>query len=211
VSISKLQDYSQMITVLSSLAKSAEVEDLLQSFPSSRDAVELGNLFDRHGSDKARFHNYHFLYSSLLTGRRNDALCILEIGMWHGGSLRAFRDFGKRYSIFGVDKEECFLFQEERIQTFLGDQTKPETLVQLTSGLPRFDLIVDDGLHRPWAALNTIAALIAHLKPNGYLVVEDIDSDDLALWNVSLSILSQSFKCNLYQAARGFVLVIQAT
>ena len=51
-------------------------------------ADELGELFNKYNSDKAnnpkkpRFHNYHFLYNSILKQLgRNERLNVLEIGL----------------------------------------------------------------------------------------------------------------------------------
>lgn len=46
-----------------------------------KDCQDMANLFNLYGSDKSGKHNYHLAYASLLSGRRNENLSILEIGL----------------------------------------------------------------------------------------------------------------------------------
>ena len=84
----------------------------------TRDSDALEALFNKYGSDKSARHDYHKLYSSILGPRRNENLCLLEIGLGTtdpsvvsnmgkhgkpGASLRAFRDYLPNAQIFGAD------------------------------------------------------------------------------------------------------------
>ena len=43
-----------------------------------------------------------------------------------------------------------------------------------TFGSQRFDLVIDDGLYAPGANLNVLEFALQHLRPGGYVVIEDI-------------------------------------
>jgi SAM-dependent methyltransferase len=172
----------------------------------TRDCIDLGGLFDRHGSDKATVHDYHMLYAALLSGRRLQSLTLLEIGLGTntitvrsnmgpsgrpGASLRAFRDWAPQADIHGADIDRSILFSEDRITTYWVDQTDAKSAEGLGRSLAsrKFDLIIDDGLHEPHANLNTVAFALDRLKPGGYVVVEDILPASLPLWRIAAAIL----------------------
>ena len=186
------------------------------------DAVALGELLLKHGSDKSTHHDYHEIYAALLD--RNQQLRILEIGLgsnnWAiqsnmglngrpGASLRAFRDWAPNAVLLGADVDRGILFEEERISTFFVDQTDAGSLKALVSQVgSNFDLIIDDGLHLPHANLNTIEALLPLLKPGGTMVIEDIDPVHLHYWHVASGILKNT---SLLERRGGYLFVIPST
>ena len=173
----------------------------------SREAAnELELLFNKHGSDKAWDHNYHLLYGSFLGPRRQNTMRVLEIGLGTnnpdvvstmgesgipGASLRAFRDFLPNAQVFGADIDEPILFKEDRIETYYVDQTQPDSFndLLLNLGTEGFDLVIDDGLHAPNANIATLAFALHILKPNGWLVIEDIKTESLPIWETVSALL----------------------
>jgi SAM-dependent methyltransferase len=171
----------------------------------------LGRLLTKHGSDKATKHNYHLLYAHILNPKTTTSLLEIGLGtnntdvpshMGEGGSpgasLRAFRDYLPGAEIYGADIDERILFQEPRIKTFKVDQTEPASLGRIVSG--PFDLIIDDGLHAPHANLATLGFALRKLKPNGWVVIEDITPRALPIWQVVDRLLRDSFTTYLIEA-----------
>jgi hypothetical protein len=193
---------------------------------SNSDAEELGRLFRLHGSDKSTLHDYHTIYSSILSAKRSCKLNLLEIGIgsnnldvpynmgaWGkpGASLRAFREWAPDAEIFGADVDRRILFQEERISTFWVDQTNLQSLSDLASVLQRtnFDLIIDDGLHLPHANFNTLHAFLNLLKDDGVFVIEDIEEAHVPFWHLARAILS-NYDSYLEPAKGGYVFILRS-
>jgi hypothetical protein len=191
----------------------------------SRSARTLGSLFEQYGSDKSTRHNYHWVYGDLLDGRRDAPLRLLEVGMGTnhadvashmgaagrpGASLRAFRDFLPNAQIVGADIDRRILFEEDRITSFYVDQTSMESFAALgvAVGSEPFDLIIDDGLHSPNANLATLRFALAHLRPGGTVVIEDIPERSLPIWTAVSAMLSSRGAIRIVTAPDGCLFVL---
>ena len=189
----------------------------LSEFASKSDAKRLQDLFNRHGSDKSTpRHNYHLVYAEILNRLGQDRpLRTLEIGLGTnnsnlasnmnylgtrhrvGASLRSFRDFLPRSAVFGADVDERILFAEERIRTAAVDQMSRASFSKLFTafGALPFDLIIDDGLHAVGSSMNTLlfalSAANVHSPRGAYIVVEDIHSRQLPVFELISWILGQ--------------------
>jgi hypothetical protein len=191
------------------------------------DDVELlGSLFDRYGSDKAGEHNYHLFYGGAF-GDRSAVRSVLEIGvgtqnpsivsstgraMRPGASLRAFREFFPSAHIFGADVDRGILFVEDRIDTCYVDQTNQASFAALsrfTGG--DLDLIIDDGLHAPNANLAVLIFALDHLAVGGWVVIEDIASEAVPLWQVVGALMPTTYACELLQARSGVIFAARRT
>lgn len=211
------------LSALSGDVKIIELEEVTKDITGDDDCKELGELFAYHGSDKSTKHNYYLLYASILKGKRDLPLNILEIGLGTnnpdlpssmrgkgtpGASMRAFRDWGKKFNVYGADVDKDILISEDRIKTYFVDQTKPESLDNLVARLPKFDLIIDDGLHTPWANLNTLNFALKLLKPRGYFVVEDIRDIYIPVWKIAVSLFPDNYKYRLIKAKKEIMLAL---
>jgi SAM-dependent methyltransferase len=203
-----------------------ELEKIFRDCSDEKDCQELATLLAQHGSDKSTKHNYHIVYATLLKEMRNSSLSIIEIGLGTtnqeipshmetdgvpGASLRAFRDWGKNFMVYGADIDAEILFSEDRISTYFVDQTDPRSLRELAARFPAesVDLIIDDGWHHPWANLNTLNALWDLLKPKSFFVVEDIFDDYVYIWQVALAVMPERYHCQLIRAKSEIMCVIQ--
>lgn len=182
------------------------------------DAKDLSEYFKQYGSDKSTRHNYYLIYADILKGQRNDSFNLLEIGLGtpsasvseYCASSKAFRDWAPNAQIYGADIRKDILFQEERIHTYYADQTDLESLKSFTDQLScKFDLIIDDGLHTPWANFNTITATLPLLKDDGVLVVEDILNRYVHFWPVLMAIITPSYVCKFVKMKYQTVCIIQ--
>lgn len=222
------QTFPLMLELLSATRGKIEAPTPIAAFANTsakrESALRLKDLFDRYGSDKGNLnHKYHLLYGALLASQ--DVSAILEIGlgtnnvkfvshMTRGGqpgaSLRAFKQFLPGAQVYGADIDRDILFSEDRITTFFVDQTDITSFTALDASLPtELDLIIDDGLHSPNANLATLVFGLGRLKVNGYLVVEDIPSDALPIWQVvSAALLPDRYESFVVDAGRVFLFLV---
>lgn len=205
------------------------IESIYEVFRDAQDCPDteaLRELFNRCGSDKAVFHDYHLAYGGLLQGRRGEPLDLLEIGLGTnnvdvpsnmgrnacpGASVRAFRDWAGRASIVGADVDERILFSEERIETHFIDQLDQASIRRFADRMAgrTFDLIIDDGLHTPEANINTLFLSLSLLKAGGAIVVEDIGEEDFPFWDMVFMALETRYRCRFVRAKQACLAIIQ--
>jgi hypothetical protein len=158
---------------------------------------ELCELARKYGSDKCRF--YTPFYDSILSSRRNSVQRVLELGIGYeelmlpcaknsgldhyevGASLKMWRDYFPKSEVWGLDNEidRCVkaLAGESRIYCRFVDERAPETFEQIADIGSGFDLIVEDGLHEPWAQMRAMQHLMPLLSEDGIYIMEDIMQD----------------------------------
>lgn len=145
-----------------------EAETVLPRTSSS--LAELGRLY---GSDKPV--QYAPFYDILLESRQASVRSVFEIGIFKGGSLRMWRDYFFRAQIYGMDINPDALFTEERIRTFQGDQASAGAIRKVADTCGPFDLIVEDGSHKPGHQVMNAEFLMPYLSPCGLYIIEDIN------------------------------------
>lgn len=117
---------------------------------------QLLEAFDRNRTDKGSLlHGYHPMYSAIF---KNVAITkMLEVGVLDGRSLAAWCEIFPDAEIVGVDiKHRPVPKAAERAKYFVGNSTKPDISQLVGSG---YDMIIDDGDHRPEAQWDTFINL----------------------------------------------------
>lgn len=147
----------------------------------------LSELFRKYGSDKGgdhlaagdTCHRYGEVYHELFGDRRERVRNVFEIGIAHGYSLQAWRDYFPNADIAGIDTNPYSLLKGERIRTFMADQSDPRHLISVMEvlNLRKFDLMVDDGSHEPAHQILSARVLLPFLSDDGLYVIEDIEPD----------------------------------
>lgn len=149
----------------------------------------LQELARKWGTDKAFF--YAPYYEVLFSGRTVRKLLEIGIGTpsamaesiaragWTdyrpGASLRMWAEYFPEAEIYGIDidPEVCAVSADARIMTECGDSTiKPTELFMELSF--RFDVIIDDGSHKPQDQLRTMQNFYQLLAPDGIYITEDV-------------------------------------
>ena len=145
-----------------------------------REPDPLTRLAMLHGTDKWGEHLYTPHYHRIFAGRRERVARVLEIGIGgydnpHCGglSLLMWRDYFPKAHITGFDIAPKALPAQDRITVLRGDQSDPEDLARLARDHGPFDIIIDDGSHRPEHVMASFEALFEHLTPDGIYAVED--------------------------------------
>ena len=103
----------------------------------------------------------------------NAELNILEIGVQKGGSLVAWKEYFPNASIYGIDIEDQILDEYRRadfnylIADIKSDEAK-QWLKEKT-----FDIIIDDGSHKPYDIMYVVDNFLKNLNQNGFMILED--------------------------------------
>lgn len=132
--------------------------------------MELNDLAIKYATDKYS-HGYCEHYLKHLPPK--DAVFnLLEIGIFHGGSLKMWKDYYPNANIFGIDIEQQYMFTEERIVTFCGNATSADFINSLD--LPEMSIIIDDGSHQAVDIVKTFELLYSKVPVGGVYVIEDL-------------------------------------
>jgi hypothetical protein len=225
------QTFPLLVDLLSANGTPPEEPVPIDSFVDTEDkkraAEELKALFDKFGSDKSTYHDYHLIYGSILaepqrvtnvfevglgTDNRDVVSNMVGRGDQPGASLRAFREFLPLAQIYGADIDRRILFKDERITTFFLDQTDPKSFDVLAASIPGdFDLVIDDGLHSPNANIATLTFGLRKLKIGGWMVVEDIAPAALPLWRVVSTMLPDGYESHIVTAKDALLFSVERT
>ena len=176
----------------------------------------LSELCEKYGSDKGfmnyhskkpyawRPHSYASFYHSIFCLNRESIKFVYECGIGTnnlniksnmtenaepGASLRVWKDYFVNANIFGGDIDKNILFEEDRIKTHFVDQLNASSIKLMweKTGVEKFDIIIDDGLHEPKANLNFFFNSIHKLKENGIYIIEDVSNHHIKYLNNKLS------------------------
>jgi hypothetical protein len=151
----------------------------------------LCKLAFHYGSDKCPqiLHSYTPFYYEFLKDK--DIKKVLEMGIGDlpyrarikkqgfnpqlGASLKMWRDFFPQAKVYGADIDPDTMFTDERIETFICDQTKKRDLRKLIEKTGSdIDLFIDDGLHAKETQIFMAQVLMPLLKKEVIYVIEDI-------------------------------------
>lgn len=158
---------------------------------------ELRKFFDANAEGKllTKWEHYFEIYERHFARYRNQELVLLEIGVYHGGSLDMWREyFGAKCKIIGVDvNPSCQTLATDHIDIIIGDQADKAFLSELTQQIPPVDILIDDGGHTMAQQINTFEVLFPHVKADGIYLCEDLHT---SYWS--------SFDAG-YQAANSYI------
>lgn len=120
----------------------------------------------------------HFfdVYDRHFAAYRGKEVVILEIGVFHGGSLQMWKEyFGPKAMIYGIDIDpRCKVLEEDRIKILTGSQSDRAFLRKVRDELPPIDILIDDGGHTMQQQIITFEELYGKVKPDGVYLCEDL-------------------------------------
>jgi len=132
-------------------------------------------------TDKYWVHSYTRLYDQFLGYMRPTASKILEIGVFRGASLLLWEQAFPNAAIYGVDKHfhiwQRYLAGRERVKVFVGRQEDIPFLQEKVIPAGPYDIIIDDGGHRPEPTQASFRTLWASVAKGGWYVIEDLFGD----------------------------------
>lgn len=135
-----------------------------------------------HGSDKGDIapdgNHYANWYENWFSPIREKVTNICEIGVYNGGSTRAFYDYFSNANIIGIDIFDKTQYENDRTITKVVDQGNPEQLDSFIAECDaqdfKFDIIIDDGSHDVGHQQISFGKLFKLVKPGGLYIIEDM-------------------------------------
>jgi hypothetical protein len=114
------------------------------------DRSKYYNIWKRFPGGHKKY-SYFELYDRLFANLAGKKPKVLEIGVYKGASIYAWKDFfGEDSRIVGIDIDpECKRFEDKSqdIYVLIGNQSDTQFLRSLTNKFGVFDVIIDDGSH----------------------------------------------------------------
>ena len=119
--------------------------------------------------------HYFDVYHRHFARFRGRDCTIVEIGIYHGGSLQMWKDyFGPQARIVGVDIDPRVReYAEPQVEIEVGDQADRGFLRALRDKVGRIDVLIDDGGHRMEQQRATFEELYTAVADDGVILVED--------------------------------------
>jgi hypothetical protein len=125
-------------------------------------------------------------YEQFFEPIRHLPLALLELGIYQGGSMKAWEAYFSAARIAGIDRTLPPISLGDRIRMFAGDQTDCRFLTRVAAEMAPgglFDLIIDDCSHIGELSKITFWHLFdSHLKPGGFYCIEDWGTGFLEQW-----------------------------
>lgn len=149
------------------------------------DNKTLSDIAKIYPTDKDFTHNYYNeVYEKYFSPIKDDVKLLCEIGIggfmgdyWKpGNSLKVFRDYFQNAQILGLDIVKHELDDLNRITLDWIDQSKRDLVIEYSSKLNDYDIILDDGSHNVYDQQITFAHFFKSLKSGGIYVIEDLHS-----------------------------------
>lgn len=133
------------------------------------------NMVDK-GTVHYEAHGYTEIYSEYIPNNKKGNL--LEIGVWHGDSIRMWNEYNPEMEISAIDIDEnvkYYMRGDEKLNLYIGNQSDENFLKHILFWTPGgFDFIIDDGSHNHDDVLNSFKYLVPSLKNGAIYFIEDL-------------------------------------
>lgn len=130
---------------------------------------------DNRGPLMNKWLHYFDIYDRHFARFRGRDIVMLEIGVYHGGSLGMWKSyFGPGARLVGVDiNPRARKFADPQVDIVIGDQSDRAFLRELKARYPRIDILLDDGGHAMQHQITTFEELYDAVAADGVYMVED--------------------------------------
>ena len=134
------------------------------------------HFFNNPGRLMQKWHHYFDIYHRHFQFFRGRSPVVLEIGVFHGGSLQMWKKyFGPGAQIVGIDIDpRCRDLEEDGIRVLIGNQADRGFLAGVREQVPHIDIVIDDGGHTMPQQITSFEELYSHIQPNGIYLCEDL-------------------------------------
>lgn len=143
--------------------------------------MSLVELADNSRTDKNTLHSYLPLYQKLLEGKKDTAKNVLEVGIYHGGSIKLWNDFFPNATVYGLDImniNNVWDGIKNNNKIILHTSTDAYNNIFFVTNLLnkeiKFDFMLDDGPHSLESMKQFIKLYSQIISDDGILIIEDI-------------------------------------
>jgi hypothetical protein len=153
---------------------------------------KLTELANKYGSDKGTLApsighhgprlNFTPKYSEYFEPIKNNKIKILEIGVGSGPSLKVWYDYFPNAEIYAIDIVSQKQHENDRVKTFVFDQSNRKDLENLIKNIGKLDIIIDDGSHVVKHQQISFGFLFEYMNSNGQYWIEDLHTSDESVW-----------------------------
>lgn len=156
------------------------LQELLNTGDYFTDKGRFPNSNKYYDTSVVDLHNYIPTYEAMFSTMKNESINFLEIGIYHGGSLKLWRDYFTKANIIGIDivytETARNTLANTNVSVLLSDSTDSNSDV-LTNKIKdiEFDIIIDDGCHSFDSQYKTLQNYWGKLKTGGIYIIEDIE------------------------------------
>lgn len=148
--------------------------------------MSLEEIVNNSLTDKNTCHSYLPLYQTLLEKKKETAQSVLEIGIYHGGSIKLWSDFFTNATIYGLDCnniDNLFvtdIVNKEKIILYTSIDAYNENFFKLNflNENIKCDFMLDDGPHTLESMIQFIKLYSQIMTDDGILIIEDVQSFD---------------------------------
>ena len=145
--------------------------------------MNLVDLIDNTKSDKNTVHSYLDTYQNLFKNKKETAKDVLEIGIYHGGSIKLWNDYFLNAKIHGIDimnidRISSHIKNNDNIILYTSTDAYNENTFNEKFLNKKFDIIIEDGNHKLDSLKIFLKLYIKILKDDGILIIEDIQEFD---------------------------------
>lgn len=158
---------------------------------------------NRYSTDKTGGHTYDNFYNKILEelSSRTTNPNILEIGISSGGSIRLWGDLFPTGKILGIDVVTSYNLLNgddlpSNVEILITDAYSDNCIKKVQNISNTYDLIIDDGPHTVQSQIECIKKYCSLVAPNGYLIIEDIISQNYD--NMIRNVIPEGFSIDFY-------------
>jgi cephalosporin hydroxylase len=145
--------------------------------------MSLEEIVDNSRTDKDTVHSYLPLYQKLLINKKETAKNVLEIGIYHGGSIKLWNDFFTNATVYGLDiihMNDVWEGIKNKEKIILHTSTDAYNNDFFTTHLLnkniKFDFMLDDGPHTLESMKQFIKLYSQIMTADGILIIEDVQN-----------------------------------
>ena len=133
------------------------------------------------GTDKANYHNFTPVYERFLFDKKDTMKQIVEIGVYHGASIKMWDIYFPTCKILGLDINSAFFTEHTfsdkvklEVCTATNEEAFVKTLTKHSIEIGSVDMIIDDASHIVSHQRKTIDIAWKYVKPGGLYIIEDM-------------------------------------